>query len=1275
MRSVVKRTVSQMRTITATHVNARMEKCSIKIRKSVKIHQIHAHLILAKMAEFVLSLRTLILSVSVRMDTVTKLAAKKDLCKYEVAGKIGNEECGEANCEPNEDDNSYSCECPDGKVFDKDQKICKDPPDPCTPNPCKNGGICSVVENINFKCKCEDGYGDETCSEKDLCKYEVAGKIGNEECGEANCEPNEDDNSYSCECPDGKVFDKDQKICKDPPDPCTPNPCKNGGICSVVENINFKCKCEDGYGDETCSEKDLCKYEVAGKIGNEECGEANCEPNEDDNSYSCECPDGKVFDKDQKICKDPPDPCTPNPCKNGGICSVVENINFKCKCEDGYGDETCSEKDFCKYEVAGKIGNEECGEANCEPNEDDNSYSCECPDGKVFDKDQKICKDPPDPCTPNPCKNGGICSVVENINFKCKCEDGYGDETCSEKDLCKYEVAGKIGNEECGEASCEPNEDDNSYSCECPDGKVFDKDQKICKDPPDPCTPNPCKNGGICSVVENINFKCKCEDGYGDETCSEKDLCKYEVAGKIGNEECGEANCEPNEDDNSFSCECPDGKVFDKEQKICKDPPDPCNPNPCENGGTCIPGSDEKDYSCECLTGFGNKTCSEVDFCKYPENGNNGIKACGQAKCNTVDDLQTFVCECDEPEYFDYYRATCTDKLDPCKLKLCPERRECKITEDTPTCECKGDYTEENDECKPKNFCEERTCDENEVCVEGPADHPRKTRCICKTGYVRIGSKCTSICVVNNPCKAFENCVLEDDSEDNKNGYSCTCEDPFTEKDGKCEVKEENECDVDCGDGGACVKSGDNNICRCKSGYIAEEKEGNQSCVHYCRSQAWNEDNKDKILCPGDCEPTETGFQCVCEGHYELDQESGSCKIKPLCDEDNEGYRNCSEKNAQCEINVDEELGYECKCPEGTEVNDGKCVSLCDIARYKDKCSKEYKDCIVDVEKNEAMCVCKPSFFTDADGNCKAATSTYKGTFTVIEKLTSSSVAFTESIDSTTSRVRREIEESLKSLFGQTFTDVYISDRSEKKDGQADYEIFIHFNSKEAPITRLSVEGVCKSANTSSGICIIPPSLVVASESIENFNSLSEYKRCDANNKPNFCPTPSSCSDENGQVKCRCYKGYQNVWSTKIADIAEIDHCIDIDECAKKSHDCPSDSTDCMNEEGNYTCVCKSGYKLPKHKTDPRQGCIGNCEDDPCENGKCIREDNGFFCNCEKGYIGRLCKEENKALKSAQTNTVVVGVVLGVVLLLILVISGVVIFRMKKTDSRGMFKE
>ena len=39
---------------------------------------------------------------------------------------------------------------------------------------------------------------------------------------------------------------------------------------------------------------------------------------------------------------------------------------------------------------------------------------------------------------------------------------------------------------------------------------------------------------------------------------------------------------------------------------------DPCNPNPCLNGGTC--SNDGDSYSCKCAEGFIGKICEESEY-------------------------------------------------------------------------------------------------------------------------------------------------------------------------------------------------------------------------------------------------------------------------------------------------------------------------------------------------------------------------------------------------------------------------------------------------------------------------------------------------------------------------------------------------------------------------------------------------------------------------------------------------------------------------------------
>ena len=34
-----------------------------------------------------------------------------------------------------------------------------------------------------------------------------------------------------------------------------------------------------------------------------------------------------------------------------------------------------------------------------------------------------------------------------------------------------------------------------------------------------PCTNNPCQNGGVCTVTGDDSYSCKCADGYYGQTC------------------------------------------------------------------------------------------------------------------------------------------------------------------------------------------------------------------------------------------------------------------------------------------------------------------------------------------------------------------------------------------------------------------------------------------------------------------------------------------------------------------------------------------------------------------------------------------------------------------------------------------------------------------------------------------------------------------------------------------------------------------------------------
>jgi hypothetical protein len=92
--------------------------------------------------------------------------------------------------------------------------------------------------------------------------------------------------------------------------------------------------------------------------------------------------------------------------------------------------------------------------------------------------------------------------------------------------------------------------------------------------PPNPCSPNPCQNGGTCQQTSTGSFICLCPVGFEGYCCEIRKLQKkkdflhllYLIIGA-----------------------------------------DPCRPNPCQNNGICTPSGSS--FICSCLTGFTGQRC------------------------------------------------------------------------------------------------------------------------------------------------------------------------------------------------------------------------------------------------------------------------------------------------------------------------------------------------------------------------------------------------------------------------------------------------------------------------------------------------------------------------------------------------------------------------------------------------------------------------------------------------------------------------------------------
>jgi len=138
-------------------------------------------------------------------------------------------------------------------------------------------------------------------------------------------------------------------------------------------------------------------------------------------------------------------------------------------------------------------------------------------------------------CGSQPCANSGICKELDTDVFECACQPRYSGKHC-EIDLDPCSSGPCLFGGRCDYHG------PNNYSCTCPihlSGRRCEYGKF--------CTPNPCKNGGICEEGDGISH-CMCR-GYTGPTCEiDVDECE--------NQPCGNgATCinEPG----SFRCICP----------------------------------------------------------------------------------------------------------------------------------------------------------------------------------------------------------------------------------------------------------------------------------------------------------------------------------------------------------------------------------------------------------------------------------------------------------------------------------------------------------------------------------------------------------------------------------------------------------------------------------------------------------------------------------------------------------------------------------------------
>ncbi|XP_038113282.1 fat-like cadherin-related tumor suppressor homolog isoform X3 [Culex quinquefasciatus] len=138
-------------------------------------------------------------------------------------------------------------------------------------------------------------------------------------------------------------------------------------------------------------------------------------------------------------------------------------------------------------------------------------------------------------CGTQPCWNGGTCTDIGGGNFECLCHSRFSGLFCKE-DLDPCASSPCLYGGKCSKLS------PGNYTCDCParmSGKRCDYGRF--------CTPNPCRNGGVCEEGDDGPL-CMCR-GYTGTTCEiDIDECEQQPCGN-GATCINEAG--------SFRCVCP----------------------------------------------------------------------------------------------------------------------------------------------------------------------------------------------------------------------------------------------------------------------------------------------------------------------------------------------------------------------------------------------------------------------------------------------------------------------------------------------------------------------------------------------------------------------------------------------------------------------------------------------------------------------------------------------------------------------------------------------
>jgi len=200
---------------------------------------------------------------------------------------------------------------------------------------------------------------------------------------------------------------------------------------------------------------------------------------------------------------------------------------------------------------------------------------------------------------------------------------------------------------------------------------------------------------------------------------------------------------------------------------------DPCDPNPCQNGGSCLDGA------CTCATGFLGENCETKDPCEPNPCQNGG--SCTDGACTCADGFSGENCETEDPVEVlteacydldtDYYGSDIGAEFDVASAKECQN-----ICAGNPDCKFFTYITTKSDRTDIHNKCHLKSDSTGETEAIGMISGPSECCFDYDTDYfgsdiaaeldVDSAEDCQNICADNPDCKYFTYITAESDRTD-----------------------------------------------------------------------------------------------------------------------------------------------------------------------------------------------------------------------------------------------------------------------------------------------------------------------------------------------------------------------------------------------------------------------------------------------------------------------------------------------------------------------------